>query len=271
FFPYATSDEQVLMVQGTGSASATAETAEIELVFTSYNPYYDPYTCSATADSSTEPMADAASDTVPGAEPPSVECPPPEVTPITRSTLQPAIDALTQAGIPASAVEVRLPSDETTASPYSAYYYPDSASISVDLAQPTQERVQQLMTSVEDAVSNQENLYLQDRYVKYTLSQTGCDRLEQEAYRAAIGDARDRATVLASALEVELGNVPSVADSIFSSMMSSVFSPYPSYCDTSLTAASTPYPPSPAYYDPALPAEVQVQRAVFVTYPIVRQ
>lgn len=262
FFPFASPENQVVMIQGTGTATATAETAEVELVFLNYDPYYDPYACYY--EESDPTLSEPTTLTPPPL--PTEPCPPPgDPVPLTRDVLQPAIDALQAGGVPASAIEVRLPSD--SADDFGSYYYTDSASISFDLNRPSRQGVEDLMTAVDDAIGDAENLYLQDRYVQYTLSQSGCQALQREAYQSAVADARDRAAVLAAALGVGLGDVPSVADS--AALTAGLFSSYPSYCDTAFSPSPYPYP-TPSYYDPNLPAEVQLQRSIFVTFPVER-
>lgn len=264
FFPYANSDEQVVMVNGQGRASASADSAEIEFVFLNYDPYayYDPYLCSYESETSLDRATSPAE--TPNALP-SEECPPlAESAPITRTVLQPAIVALTEAGISANEINIRLPEDTADPNDYASYYYPDSASVSLSLAQPTPQRVQELVEAVEDAVIDNDALYLTEKYVEYTLNQEGCQALERDAYINAVANARDRATVLAEALNVEIGDVPSVADSIFEALG---FTPYSSYCDNRSDTSLLSYP-SPSYYEPTAPAEVQLQRNVFVTFPI---
>ena len=261
FFPYASTDEQVVMVQGLGTATAPAETAAIEFVLVNYDPYYDPYACTyddwsnTSTDSTTEPALPE-------------ECsPPPDPVPLTRASLKDIVDALTTAGIASDEISVRLPGDESDS--YAAYYYVESASVLLTLEQPSRQQVQELVTAVEEAVSGSETVYLQDRYVQYTLSEAGCNALETEAYRSAVVDARDRATVLAEALGVAVGNIPSVADSAYSPFsINSLTTTYPSYCDADLYNSAYGYYNSPSYYDSALPAEVRVQRSVYVTYPV---
>lgn len=275
FFPYANLDEQVVMVQGLGMASAAAETAEIELVFVNYDPYYDPYACyyeeSSTGTSETDESETSEEDalTIPPGTYPSQPCPSPApADPISRATLQPAIDVLTAAGIAANQLDVRLPSDTPSDDDYAALYYPDSASISFTLNQPSRQRVQDIMTAMDEAVTDLDTLYLQDRYVTYTLSDSGCDALEQEAYQDAITNARRRASVLAGALGVNVGDTPSVAAATLSSS-TSYYSYYPSYCDsTAESTAAYGYYTSPSYYNAQTPAEVRLQREIYVTYPI---
>jgi hypothetical protein len=268
FFPYANPNEQTVMVQGQGGASLAADAAEIELVFVNYDPFYDPYACYYDESGLLPETIDLSR-----VEP----CPAPaDSLPLSRASLQPAIDALVNGGIARNDIRLRLPSDPAPDNDFATLYYPDSASLSLIVANPTRQQVQELVTAVENSVANHESLYLQDRYVQYTLSNEGCQSLERDAYRNAVANAQSRATVLAEALGVEIGNVPSVADSAFSlsgifGNVAGVFGGTSSYCDTeAATSAVFGSFPSPPYYDPMTPAEVRSQRSIFVTYPVRR-
>lgn len=270
FFPYANADEQTVMVQGQGTASTAAEAAEIELVFVNYDPFYDPYACYYDESGLIPTTIDLSV-----VEP----CPAPaEPLPLTRNSLQPAIDALVGVGIARNEIRLRLPSDPAPDNDFATLYYPGSASLLLTAANPSRQQVQELITSVENAVANNESIYLQDRYVQYTLSDEGCRTLERDAYRNAVANAQSRAAVLAEALGVEIGEVPSVADSAFSAssllggITSGLFgSTATSYCDAASGAGSIFGSfPSPSYYDSSIPAEVRSQRSIFVTYPVRR-
>jgi hypothetical protein len=263
FFPYANTNEQMVMVQGQGTASAAAEFAEMEFVLVNYDPFYDPYACYYDESGMLPSTIDLSR-----IEP----CPAPATPPpLTQTSFQSAIAALTNAGIPRNQIRLRLPSDPAPENDFATLYYPDSASLLVTVPNPSRQQVQTMVTAVEAAVSESDALYLQDRYVQYTLSEAGCQTLEREAYRNAVAHAQSRASVLAEALGVEIGAVPSVADSLFS--FSALFgSGAPSsYCDAaSATGSILGSFPSPSYYDPLAPAEVRSQRSVLVTYPVRR-
>ncbi|NJR59159.1 MAG: SIMPL domain-containing protein [Cyanobacteria bacterium CRU_2_1] len=237
----------------------------MEFIFIGYDPYYDPYAYPTippveevpTSEETPSSGADPSVETIPAPIPePSY---PPEPEPLSRADLQPVIDALVAAGIPASAIEVSLPSDGA-ANPYYSYYYPGSVTVSFSVSQPSRERVREIVATVEESVSGSERMYLQDRLVQYTIDTSRCDALIREAYTAALTDARDRATLLAEIIGVEIGDTPSVSD------FAGYFTPTLSPCDAPSNYIYT-YA-SPTYYDPSAPTEVQLQRGVFVSYPI---
>ena len=241
FYPPATPNRQVLMVMGHGQVKRAADKAEVAIVLFNYDPY--------AVSENPEAMA---------------------LKPMTQAMLKPVLEAIAAAGIPAGNLKVKIGSAQpipSSTDPF-AYYGEGSAVIKFDLTQPTTQQVEKIMTAVEGVTGGDRAVYLQDRYVTY--STTSCDGLAQAAYVAAVADARDRAQVLAGAMKVQLTNVPSVAES------SSFFpgSPYPSIpspCDlASIPNAAAMGYLSPSPYDPSLPAEVTLQRDLYVTYPIRR-
>ncbi|HEY9641913.1 MAG TPA: SIMPL domain-containing protein [Coleofasciculaceae cyanobacterium] len=246
FYPPATLEQQVLMVVGHGQVTRPADTAQVSLILLNYDP------------ATTDPYAQPAPNN------PEAAATPPERNPLTKAMLKPVLEALVAAGVRANAIKTTLAEEASSTSPYS-YYGKGSAEVTFDLDQPTRDRIVTLMTAVENAVGK--GLYLQDRYVTYKTD--SCANLEQEAYTAAVSDARDRAKTLAAAMGVELNNVPSVAES------ASIFpgfpaNPYPSSCDLAVLPAAAAYT-GVSYYDPDAPAEVSLQRDLYVTYPIRRR
>jgi uncharacterized protein YggE len=250
FYPPATLEQQVLMVVGQGQATRTADTAKVRLILLNYD---------------LATYGQSVSDAAESAESAESAATPPELSPLTRAMLKPVIDALVAAGVPVSAIKTTLAEEASLINPYS-YYGEGSAEVAFDLDQPTRDRITTLMTAAENAVGK--NLYLQDRFVTYATN--SCADLEQEAYTAAVADARDRAKTLAAAMGVELSNVPSVAESasIFPGLP---YNPYPSSCDLAVLPTAAAAYTSPSYYDPSAPAEVSLQRDLYVTYPIQRR
>ena len=242
FYPPATPNRQVLMVIGHGQVHRAADKAEVAIVLFNYDPYQ--------VTENPESM--------------------PELKPMTQAQLKPVLEAIAAAGISTADLKVKIGSAQPTpgsTDPF-AYYGEGSAVIQFDLAQPTQQQVEKLMTAIETVTSSSDVVHLQDRYVTY--STTSCDGLAQEAYVAAVADASDRAQVLAGAMKVQVTNVPSVAEA--ASLFPGLPYPYaPSSCDLeSIPNAAAMGYSSPTSYDPSLPAEVTLQRDLYVTYPIRR-
>jgi uncharacterized protein YggE len=251
FYPPASND-QAIMVVGQGTATIPADTAEIEMTVFGYDPYsyyYDPYSDPYyTGDPSTVPAAPT--------EPPA----------ITLVDVQPVVQALRDLGVPNNAIDVSiLPGD-----PY-VYPYEDHASVTINLPNPTRSRVAEVVDAVRQVDTNNENIYMDSVGVKYTVD--SCDALISEAYSSAVSNARQRASIMADSLGVELGTDPSIAESPFGTQSNTgVYS----YCDSGSAASPLSslfgygygyYEPFP-YYDPAQEAEVTVERFIFVTYPV---
>jgi uncharacterized protein YggE len=244
FYPPATDDHQVLMVIGHGKISRPADKASVELIVLSY----DIATIYATPDPSVAESTQPAE--------------PPPVPPLTQEMLKPFLAALVAAGVPASDIKVTM-GDTPAPSSYN-YYGEGSAAIAFDVAQPTSDRIEKIMAAAQEATSDK--LYLQDRYIGYVTN--SCDDLEAKAYVAAVADARERSQVLATAMQVELSNVPSVAESVSIIPGSN---PYPSPCDLEYLPSAAYGYSTLTYYDPAAPVEVTLQRELYVTYPVRRR
>ena len=247
FYPPATDDHQVLMVVGHGQISRPADKASIELIVLSYDvSTFDPYAV---------PDPSAAENSSPEQ---------PEIPPLTEEMLDPIVSALVSAGIPASDIKITLGTEPNPGS-YN-YYGEGSAAIAFEVDRPMSDRVEAIMTAAQEATGDR--LYLQDRYIGYVTN--SCDDLEAKAYVAAVADARDRAQILATAMEVELSEVPSVAESV--SLTPGISYPYPSPCDLADLPPAAAYGYSTlSYYDPAAPVEVTLQRDLYVTYPVRRR
>jgi uncharacterized protein YggE len=247
FYPPVSEDQQALMVLGQGEASAPADAAEVEFSFTNYDPYavpeeglllFNDTSAGATGDSSRQAQAI-----------------PEDSRTLTEAQLQPIVDALVAAGISSDSIEVSIVPGNPDVYPYTT----DRGSVSFSVSNPSREQVNRAVDAVNEAIADSEEIFLQNLSVQYSLSD--CTTLEQEVYQDAIQDARNRATAIATAMGVELAEVPSVAESPFN-----FFSPACGSTDQS--AFYNPFGFGASYYDPEAPAEVQVRRDVFVTFPI---
>jgi hypothetical protein len=240
FFYPSVSDRQGLMVQGQGEGSAPADTARIELAFTG---------------NVTEP-------------PPGKEPKPP--APLTEKSLQPIVNALVALGVPANAIEVNAGSSNSQPFPFPFPISEGGAQIVVKLDQPTRERVQQIVTVASDEKTLNNKLSTPSVSVSYAVND--CQSLEKAAYVAAVSDARNRARALSEALGVKIADIPSIAESPFSSLLSSspLFGGSSSSCNSKANRSPSVFPFGglKAPYDPAAPAEVRVKKDIFVTYTI---
>lgn len=237
-YPPVSSSAQGLMVLGQGLVSVPADVAEIEMTVYGSDPYayYDyGWEEDGSVAAPTEPTVDS----------------------LTEADLRPVINSIIAAGVPADAVEFDI-------TPGSSASYPssDSATITINLRNPTQERVEDVVDAATAAISEYSLYSDGSTYVNYSVD--SCAALVQQAYTAAIQDAQSRAQSMASALGVEVENVPSVAESPFNLF----YPPCSEDGEVSPTNNFFGYGSYGTYYDPSLPAEVQFQRDIFVTFPI---
>jgi uncharacterized protein YggE len=245
FYPSANQDEQAVMVLGQGQASVPADTAKIVLNFSSYDPY-----------------AEFSEGLILFQEPPATgrlanhESAPVDAPPLTEVMLRPVVEAIEATGVAADQIEVEVSDD-----PASDYSTGNLGSVIVTLTNPGREQVERIVAAGTNAVSDRDNVYFQDVSVAYAVDD--CQALTQAVYSAAVADAQDRASAIASAMGVEIGDVPSIAESPFGLLSSTC-------ADASAGSVPMPFPFNygTSYYDPEAPAEVELRRDVFVTYPI---
>jgi Protein of unknown function (DUF541) len=189
---------------------------------------------------------------------PSPNLPSPPATentkPFTRETFKPIVDALVADGIPIEAIEVM------TREPMEA----DTGKVIVKLDKPTRSRIQQIVKLVKDKASDSEIFVFQTVGVRYLVND--CAALARSAYQAAINDAKNRATAMAEAMGAQLGTVASVVEPPFYDIL---VTPLCSQ-ESSSGLASFPFGfgGTSSGYDPTAPAEVQLRRDIFVTYPV---
>jgi uncharacterized protein YggE len=208
----ATSNNTGITVQGYGMATADADSAIVQFYFSSYNnmmPPGVPVPMPGANGSSVSPP----SDLKPTAPSPGT------VSPITQADLQPVISALTNAGVAAGDIQFSG----------QGYYDMYSASATLTATIKALSVVDSAVTAAHSAAANLGNITLQSTNVSYTLQD--CKSLESAAMKAAVGDAGERAGLLADALSVKLGNVTGASDNSYSPAgipcSSNFYGPYP--------------------------------------------
>lgn len=231
-------DQGVISVTGQGRASVPADVAQVEMRLTNYDPSaaYYPYEI-----------------------PPGEVEPIPEPPPITSASLQEVVAALTNAGLPESAIEINVPIFDTP----TYYYYSTDTSLVLNIEDPTRDQINSLVQTANDALegqSPQQNIFLSEVLVQYAIE--SCNTLEERAYTAAMEDARLRAGAIAATMDVSLVTPPSVAEMPF---LGRLFSPCNE--DTDVIGEFF-WSPDSNYYDPEAPAEVTVYREIMVTYSV---
>lgn len=208
----ATSNDTGITVQGYGMATADADSAIVQFYFSSYNNIMPPMPVPM-------PGEDGSSGSTPSDVKPTIASPG-TVSPITQADLQPVITALTNAGVAAGDIQF---------SGQGSYdMYSSSATLTATIK--TISTVDGAVTAAQSAAANLDNsITLQSTNVSYTLQD--CKPLESAAVKAAVGDAGERAGLLADALSVKLGNVTGASDYSYSPAgvpcSSNYYGPYP--------------------------------------------
>lgn len=225
-------ERHALMIVGKGQATAPADTARVELKFSDEKPNSSPVPSESTPSYARRIARSLA-----------------------RENVKPIVDALIAIGVPSEAIEVKVGDRSSQSFPYSSEA---PASIIIKIEKPTTTRVQKIVTTASEAASKSGKLFVEGVSVAYRV--TDCQHLESIAYQAAMKDAQNRAKALATAMGAELGKVASVAEPFYS-----VFLPS---CNAQSNFPSLPFGSTTPSYNPAAPAEVQVNKDIFVTYPV---
>lgn len=255
FYPPA-SDRHSLMVIGQGVVRVTADTADIELVFSSGSsddeletkPSSVPQTRSISSPSgyaSGTPRA-TTSRTLLLNYKTAAESSPSKKS-LTKASLQPVVNSLVAKGISTDKIQVQISPDSSE----------NNAKILVRLEKPTRDRVQEIVATANKATSQLENISVKSVGVEYAVND--CQALQSSVYLSAMKDAQSRAQALATAMNVKL-DTPSVAEPFYTLFYPSCSSktgvPLPSFA--SFLSSPT--------YNPDAPAEVEMKKDIFVTY-----
>ncbi|MEH1889843.1 MAG: SIMPL domain-containing protein [Nostoc sp.] len=241
FYPPA-SDRHSLMVIGQGVVRVPADTADIELVFSSGGSNNQLETQPSSLGSVhriSSPILllnyKTAAESLPSKKS------------LTKATLQPVVNSLVAKGISADKIQVQLNTNSSE----------NNAKILVRLEKPTRNRVQEIVATANKSTSEIENLSVKSVGVEYAVND--CQALQSSVYQSAMKDAQSRAQALATAMGVKLGT-PSVAEPFYTLF-------YPS-C-SSKTGVTLPsfagFLLSPTY-NPDATAEVEMKKDIFVTY-----
>ncbi len=241
FYPPA-SDRHSLMVIGQGVVRVPADTADIELVFSS-----------GSSNNELQTQPSSLPETRPISSPTllfnykTAAEPLPNKKSLTKATLQPVVDSLVAKGIRADKIQVQINPNSSE----------NNAKILVRLEKPTRDRVQEIVATANKSTSQIENLSVKSVGVEYAVND--CQALQSSVYQSAMKDAQSRAQALATAMEVKL-STPSVAEPFYTLFYPSCSSktgvPLPSFASFLLSPA----------YNPDAPAEVEMKKDIFVTY-----
>jgi uncharacterized protein YggE len=169
--------------------------------------------------------------------------------PIDPNELQFVVNALTELGIPASDIQV-------FADPNSY----GGAKIQLTLAQPTTDRLNQIVSRVNQVVAEDERFSPSGSSVVYTIDQ--CSAAENDARRAAMADVQTRASDFAEIAGVEIGQVLTLTD------YSSWNLGYSTSCPSTTNLSPAPFQYGGYPFDPTVPPVVNVTTQVTATYAI---
>lgn len=168
--------------------------------------------------------------------------------PVDVSELQFIVDALTEMDIPASDIAV--------------YSDPNSyggARVQVTMAQPTTDRIGQIITQTNQLVADDGQFSPSGTSVVYTIEQ--CAVPENQARQMAMADVQTRATDLATIAGVEVGEILSLSD--YSSWNYAVSS-----CPTVESLSVSPFQYGGYPFDPTVPPTVSVTNQITATFAI---
>jgi uncharacterized protein YggE len=248
FYP-PVSDRHSLMVIGQGVVKVPADTADIELVFSSEDSNNE----LETQPSSLPQTRSISSPTLLLNYKTAAESLPAKKS-LTKATLQPVVNSLVAKGISADKIQVQISNNSSE----------DNAKILVRLEKPTgvsaspplEVRVQEIVATANKATSQLENISVKSVGVEYAVND--CQALQSSVYQSAMKDAQSRAQALATAMGVKL-DIPSVAEPFYTLF-------YPS-CSSK---TGVPLPSFASFlsptYNPDAPAEVEMKKDIFVTY-----
>jgi uncharacterized protein YggE len=169
-----------LTVTGYGLATASADSALLELYFSTSAAYPRTATGSSGSEQTTPTSA------------------------ISEADLQPVIDALVDAGAARSDIEYIGGS----------YYDPYYASATLRVTVHDVGKLGDLTKAASDASAGLTGVFLQGSYVSYTMSD--CSALESAAIAEAVSDADARSLALASALSVTRGAIKGASNDAYS-------------------------------------------------------
>jgi len=180
--------------------------------------------------------------------PVEITTPSPVPSPVDVSELQFIVETLTEMGIPASDIAV--------------FSDPNSyggARVQVTIAQPTTDRISEIITQTNQAVADNGQFSPSGTSVIYTIAQ--CAVPENQARQAAMADVQTRAADLATIAGVELGEILSLSD--YSSWNYAVSS-----CPTVESLSASPFQYGGYSFDPTVPPTVSVTNQITATFAI---
>jgi Protein of unknown function (DUF541) len=173
--------------------------------------------------------------------------PAPQLPQVQPSDLKTVVDAVVAMGVPAANVRA-----------YPDLASPGSMKVRLMLNQPTQARLEQIIETANVAVTKGSRYVTSGAVVGYTVSD--CQTIEDQARRAAMVDAQNRAEALAEVAGAQVGPVFSLSESV------SWSNNYSTTCPSSSDPAAYSDIYSLPMYDPAVPPVVKVLYSLSASY-----
>ncbi|NJP11358.1 MAG: SIMPL domain-containing protein [Leptolyngbyaceae cyanobacterium RU_5_1] len=170
---------------------------------------------------------------------------------ITENALSPTVNALIAAGVPASNITIQT-------SPL------QNPKLLVQLDKPTQDKVQQVVLTVDQSLASNKQIFLQSISAGYAVNT--CEPLQRSARRIALQDAQSQLTTLAQDLKIQPGELLSVTMMPFTASRTAIS------CGSKVAVPVSPLSltseESTPPYNPSDKPEVQVRSQVSVTHAI---
>jgi uncharacterized protein YggE len=225
-------------VTGQGRASAPAETATIAIMLGSGEYYKDPAMMEGQEPASPTPPASA------------------------QETVQPVIDALVAAGIPAADIEIITDPSSLYSSSYGA---PMMVTLRFTIADPTSARIMELLVAATGAATDA-GLFVNMTSALYGVAD--CAMLERGAREDALADARDQAATQAELLDVSIGGVVASRDDVYGAMAYSGMTQI-NGCSLGTTDGSIASVYNAPGFDPSVEPAVTITMSIELTFEIV--
>lgn len=257
FYP-SSSEQAAIKVLGQGQVSLPADVAKLEFQVSGSSAPAAPETPQTEEAEESEPEAENPDSTSP--ETPESMTPEAPTLVLGKEDVAPIVNALKAAGVAQSAIEVLIEEGSSSGFPFPFPGSDAGAKIRVRVANPTRDRLQQIVKAANSAASKSETLSISKVNVQYIT--TDCGKLAQAAYTAAVQDAQKRATAIATAMGVRLSGAPSVAES-------SLYDLFVPLCtENSELPSFLPFGDLSSAYEPDAPPQVQLRRDLFMSFPV---
>ncbi|MEM7557062.1 MAG: SIMPL domain-containing protein [Cyanobacteria bacterium P01_A01_bin.84] len=243
-------DRKVLRVVGKGIVKIPADNAKIIINFrvNRYNRYPSPSRLPRAYFKMR--LSDSLAINTKQASPKKPPTPPKKKNePLTKDTFKSVIEKLITNGVNRDNIDVFI----------SNQYGRNIARMVINIKKPSRDKVEEIVNLVTEEAKNIDRVSSDRVSVDYSVNE--CQNGVNLAYESAIKDANNRASALAKTMGLKIGT-PSIAEPFFSMF-------YPS-CSSDLTSSFSAFGGyySRQPYNPEKPAEVEIRKDIFVSFPV---